>query len=81
MRQMSMSEFTYEHSKSCLTTQMVCSYLLLTYSRYFSCKGKAHKISTKKERPFSIRAAGKRSKNKFCNTTSRLGQNSFSIVS
>lgn len=81
MRQMSMNEFTYKHSKSCPTTQMVCSYLLLTYSRYFSCKGKVHKISTKKESPFKIRAAMKGSKNKLSNTTSRLGQNSFSLVS
>lgn len=81
MRQMSMNEFTYKHSNSCPTTQMVCSYLLLTYGRYFSCKGKVHKISTKKESPFSTRAAMKRSKNKFCNTTSRLRQNGFFLVS
>lgn len=78
MRQMSMNEFTYKHSSSCPTTQMVCSYLLLTYGRYFSCKGKVHKTSTNKESPFSTRAAMKRSKHTFCNATSR--QNSFSLV-
>lgn len=81
MRQMSMNEFTYKHSESCPTTQMVCSYLLLTYSRYFSCKGKAHKISTKKKSPFSIRAAMKGSKSMLSNMITRLGQNSFSLVS
>lgn len=81
MRQMSMNEFTYKHSESCPTTQMVCSYLLLTYSRYFSCKGKVHKTSTKKESPFAIRAATKGNENKLSNTTPLLGQNSFSFVS
>lgn len=81
MRQMSMNEFTYKHNSSCPTTQMVCSYLLLTYSRYFSCKGKVHTISTKKESPFKIRAATRGSKNRLSNTISRLGQNIFSLVS
>lgn len=70
----------HTHSKSCPTTQMVCSYLLLTYSRYFSCKGKVHNISTKQDSPFSIRAATKRGKHKLSNTTSRLGPNSFSLA-
>lgn len=49
MRQMSTDEVTHEHRESCPITQKVCAYLFLTYSRYFSCKGKVHKISTKKE--------------------------------
>lgn len=51
MRRMSTDEITHKHGKIMPTTQMACTYLFLTYSRYFSCKGEGTQNINKTREP------------------------------